>query len=301
MYEILCYFVLYSFLGWCTEVAYAAVNSGQFVNRGFLNGPVCPIYGFGVLLVISCLTPLMDNKVLLFLGAVFLTSALEWLTGFTLEKIFHGKWWDYSQMPFNLNGYICLKFSIIWGLACLLIMDLIHPLTRMAVESFPLTAGKVLLALALAVMLADGISTVMTVNKLNKQLTHLNEIGEKLRIISDELGENIYESVATIKEKSEKLRALSEALEEELGKKVDQLEQKAEALEESFERKADQLEQRVEAFREELKKQWKRAYEEELERGFFGKRRMLKAFPDLRVTINGEHLAKLKEKIKQGR
>ncbi|QIB68655.1 hypothetical protein Ami103574_04665 [Aminipila butyrica] len=301
MYEILCYFIIYSFLGWCTEVAYAAVNSGKFINRGFLNGPVCPIYGFGVLLVISCLTPLMDNKILLFLGAVLLTSTLEWLTGFTLEKVFHGKWWDYSQVPFNLNGYICLKFSIIWGLACLLIVDLIHPLTRIVVGNFPLTAGRVVLALALTILLADGISTVMTVNKLNRQLNRLNEIGEKLRIISDELGENIYESVSAIKERSEKLKDLSEALEESLGKRVDQLEQKAEALEESLGRKADQLEQRAEAFREELKKQWKQAYEEELERYFFGKRRMLKAFPDLKFTINGEHLTRLKEKIKQGR
>ena len=101
-------FVLYAFIGWCTKVVYTAVTLGRFVNRGFLNEPVCPIYGFGMLLVIFCLSPLQNNLLLFFVGAILLTSALEWITGFILEKVFRAKWWDYSDSPFNLNGYICL-------------------------------------------------------------------------------------------------------------------------------------------------------------------------------------------------
>ena len=284
MYEFLCYFVIYSFLGWCMEVAYAAVNSGRFVNRGFLNGPVCPIYGFGMIIVISCLTPLLYNKVFLFLGAVVLTSALEWVTGFALEKIFHGKWWDYSEMPFNLNGYICLKFSIMWGLACVLIMDVIQPVIFTIVSKLPVTAGWILLSAICAVMLADAISTVVTVNNLNKQLARLSEISEKLREVSDDLGENIYESVTTIKEKSEAIKERSEELKEELERKAEGLEKRAEALE-----------KRAGDFRNELRN----AYEEEIERHFFGQKRMLKAFPNLKSIANGEHLTKLKDKIKQ--
>ena len=82
LYQFLWIFFIYAFLGWCTEVSYAALNTGKFVNRGFLNGPVCPIYGFGVVIVLACLTPLKGNFVLLFLGSVVLTSALEWITGF---------------------------------------------------------------------------------------------------------------------------------------------------------------------------------------------------------------------------
>ena len=112
MYQFLWIFFVYAFLGWCTEVSYAALRTGKFVNRGFLNGPVCPIYGCGVVVVLVGLTPLKGNFVLLFLGSVVLTSVLELATGFVLEKLFRQRWWDYSDKPFNLGGYICLEFSI---------------------------------------------------------------------------------------------------------------------------------------------------------------------------------------------
>ena len=105
-YEVLWIFIIYAFIGWCAEVSYAAVNRGIFVNRGFLNGPYCPIYGCGVVIVVTVLTPLKDNLFLLFVGSVVLTSVLEYITGFLLEKVFHNKWWDYSNMPFNINGRI---------------------------------------------------------------------------------------------------------------------------------------------------------------------------------------------------
>ena len=99
MYHLLWIFFIYAFLGWCTEVSYAALKTGRFVNRGFLNGPVCPVYGFGVVIVLWVLEPLRGNLLLLFLGSVALTSLLEWLTGFVLERLFHQRWWDYSQEP----------------------------------------------------------------------------------------------------------------------------------------------------------------------------------------------------------
>ncbi len=88
LYNLFAFFIVYAFLGWCLEVAYAAVNSGKFVNRGFLNGPVCPIYGFGVVIVIICLTPLAENLPALFIGSVLLTSLLEYLTLFPYTTLF---------------------------------------------------------------------------------------------------------------------------------------------------------------------------------------------------------------------
>ena len=113
-YQLVFFFFIYAFLGWCTEVIYACVNSGKFVNRGFLNGPYCPIYGFGVVAVVMCIYPAKDNLHVLFFGSVILTTALEFITGFILEKIFNEKWWDYSDEHFNIKGYICLKFSLMW-------------------------------------------------------------------------------------------------------------------------------------------------------------------------------------------
>lgn len=88
-YELVWIFIIYAFIGWCTEVSYAALDQGIFVNRGFLNGPYCPIYGCGVVIVVAALTPLKDNLLILFAGSFLLTSILEYITGFILEKVFH--------------------------------------------------------------------------------------------------------------------------------------------------------------------------------------------------------------------
>lgn len=125
-YDLLWYFTIYSFLGWCSEVIFATVTTGKFVNRGFLNGPVCPIYGFGMSLVLLVLLPFSDNIPLLFIGGALLTSAIELVGGWALKKFFHTTWWDYSDQPFNLGGYICLKFSILWGLCVVVVIRIVH-------------------------------------------------------------------------------------------------------------------------------------------------------------------------------
>lgn len=201
LYDCLWFFVIYAFLGWCAEVAYAAMCEGRFVNRGFLNGPYCPIYGVGVVLVIGLLTPLKSSRLALFFGSVVLTSALEWLTGFVLERVFHDKWWDYSDMPFNLNGYICLKFSILWGFGCMFIMEIFHPTVVALVNWIPEKLGWPLILLLLAAFLADACVTARSILRLNRRLQHMEEIAEKLKEISDYIGEEISENVLELKEK----------------------------------------------------------------------------------------------------
>ena len=155
LYTEAMFFLIYSFLGWSAEVIFFTVTRGRFVNRGFLNGPVCPIYGFGVILVVFCLTPLKDNLLLLFFGSVFLTSALEFLTGLVLELLFHEKWWDYSKEPFNIKGYICVRMSLLWGFACLLIVHVFHPLVEKFVNWIPLPVGYTAVGVLGAAFLAD--------------------------------------------------------------------------------------------------------------------------------------------------
>ena len=115
VYQLLGLFLVYSFLGWCVEVTFVAVTLGQVVNRGFLNGPVCPIYGVGMLGVLLLLEPISDNILLLFFGGMLLCTAVELVGGWILEKVFHTRWWDYTDQPFNLKGYVCLGFSLMWG------------------------------------------------------------------------------------------------------------------------------------------------------------------------------------------
>ena len=205
IYQAVWIFIIYAFLGWCSEVAFAAVNKGKFVNRGFLNGPVCPIYGVGMLIVVLCLWNLRDRPLLLFLGSALLTTALEFVTGFVLERFFHDKWWDYSDMPFNIKGYVCLKFTILWGLAASFIIGAIHRFIYMLIEETPFVLGVILLAVFSAAFIADFIVTLTALVKLPKKLKAMAEAERALRAVSDKIGENISDTTIAAKEKGEAL------------------------------------------------------------------------------------------------
>ena len=195
-------FFVYGFLGWCTEVAYAAVKQGKFVNRGFLNGPICPVYGIGVGVVVQFLTPVENNLVLLYISSTILVTAIEGITGFLLEKIFHNKWWDYSDKPFNIMGYVCLKFSIFWGLACTFIMLIIHPIIYGFIHLIPHIVGVVLLIIIMTGFAIDVVVTVSTIVKFNRRLKVMDDIAAKIKVLSNQIGENIYENVEEALEKS---------------------------------------------------------------------------------------------------
>ncbi len=191
-------FVVYSILGWCCEVVFADMKEGRFVNRGFLFGPYCPIYGFGVSFVLICLNPIKTNFVVLFLGSVVLTSILEFITGFCLEKLFHQRWWDYSNEKFNIKGYVCLRFSVMWGLACLIVVDIVHPAIENLISYIPMNLGIVILAVCLAAYVADFITTVIGINNMSKYMKLITDTAERLSKISSSLGENISDGTLNI-------------------------------------------------------------------------------------------------------
>ena len=247
-------FIIYAFLGWCSEVAFAAVNKGKFGNRGFLNGPVCPIYGVGMLIVVLCLWNLRDRPLLLFLGSALLTTALEFVTGFVLERFFHDKWWDYSDMPFNIKGYVCLKFTILWGLAASFIIGAIHRFIYMLIEKTPFVLGVILLAVFSAAFIADFIVTLTALVKLPKKLKAMAEAERALRAVSDKIGENISDTTIAAKEKGEAL--------------------------------AEENKPRLEELKAEYEKK-KKELSAMLERNFV-QRRIFKAFPNLK---NGRYKA----------
>ncbi len=254
IYQAVWIFIIYAFLGWCSEVAFAAVNKGKFVNRGFLNGPVCPIYGVGMLIVVLCLWSLRDRPLLLFLGSALLTTALEFVTGFVLERFFHDKWWDYSDMPFNIKGYVCLKFTILWGLAASFIIGAIHRFIYMLIEKTPFVLGAILLAVFSAAFIADFIVTLTALVKLPKKLKAMAEAERALRAVSDKIGENISDTTIAAKEKGEAL--------------------------------AEENKPRLEELKAEYEKK-KKELSAMLERNFV-QRRIFKAFPNLK---NGRYKA----------
>ncbi len=213
LYEIAMYFFLYSFLGWCSEVIFATLKTGKFVNRGFLNGPVCPIYGTGVVLLLLALTPLREYAWAVFLAAALLCSALEFATGFLLEKVFHRKWWDYSDRHFNLCGYICLEMSLLWGVAALAVLYAVQPMFATLLQKLPLIAGYILLGIFAASLLTDLVFTLLQISALGKKYAELQKINAALRVGSDKLGSAL--SGVTAKS-AEKLGELKESGEQKL-------------------------------------------------------------------------------------
>ncbi|MGN0342279.1 MAG: hypothetical protein ACI4DO_05750 [Roseburia sp.] len=279
-YDVVWIFIIYAFLGWCTEVAYAALEHGKFVNRGFLNGPYCPIYGCGVLIVVILLTPLKSNGLILFAGSFLLTSVLEFVTGFVMEKIFHNKWWDYSNEHFNIMGYVCLKFSILWGLACTFIVLILHPVIYGFIHIIPKIIGIVLISIILICFIVDLVVTVSTIIKFNRRLRLMNEIAAKLKELSNEIGENVYEGVAGAMEYKEKLE-----------------EKHADWIEEMEDRK-ERFTATVNEKKQKERKELMEKYNELMNHRNMISTRLMKAFPNMKSLTDNEILDKLKENMK---
>ncbi len=209
VFDLAYYFIIYSLFGWITETIYAGWEEHRFVNRGFLNGPFCPIYGFGIVLLLTTLRPFFDNLPLLFLGSVALTSILEYFTGWVLETVFNHKWWDYSNRSFNLNGRICLRFSLYWGIAAMLIIKVVHPWVTQIVDKIPLQIGELgLYSLGLYFM-TDMVYTLTSLAALRSLLNEIHEFAldavDRLEVIKDNSVEAIEENVEDLKARYEQL------------------------------------------------------------------------------------------------
>ncbi len=306
LYQFLCIFFVYAFLGWCTEVSYAALQTGKFVNRGFLNGPVCPIYGFGVVIILACLTPLKQHFILLFLGSVVLTSLLELVTGFVLEKLFHQRWWDYSDDPFNIGGYICLKFSIAWGLACLFVVDILHPTIQWVIALVPRGLGWVLLGVFAACMAVDLAATVSTIAKLNRKLEHIDQLAGRIREASNEFGENLADRVLDAAEKGadfkESVQDFKEGMEDwsedvrgDLKEDLDGARQAIAQYKVESELQRAERQQRRQQRRQELEQLFN-SMRGELDGRVLGEGRLMKAFPQLRSIDHKQAMERLRRR-----
>lgn len=200
LYEVFAYFFIYSFFGWIVEVAFHAVTTGKFINRGFLNGPVCPIYGVGVTCILLMLGDLVEKAWVVALVGLAFPTAIELVTGFLLDKIFHNKWWDYSDRKFNFKGYICLGFSILWCVAVVFVIEVFHPAVKWFAHLANNTVGTVLVCICGAIMIADIVITVLQILKLNSKLKEIDDIANAMRIGSDFIGKGVAD--ATLKAES---------------------------------------------------------------------------------------------------
>lgn len=177
-YEQIWMFLIYSFLGWCLEVIYAAAGRKKFVNRGFLNGILCPVYGFSMVFMLVFMDSLKGNWFYLFLGCTIIGTVTELLTGLALEKIFHLRLWNYSEKRFQAGGYICVTASLVWGLLGLIVVDFINPFFLMVIRRVPGIPGMILLIVSLVILTADTVTTTAVLLKIKNQNPAFREIAE---------------------------------------------------------------------------------------------------------------------------
>ena len=187
-YDLVWLFFLYSFAGWLLEVLQAAVKRHKFVNRGLLNLPLCPIYGTVAVSYVIFLGELKDQWFFLLLGGMILSAFVELLSGKLLEAIFHRKWWDYSQERFQFEGYICLKYTVIWGLFALLCMKLLNPLLLSLGHLIPALPRIIILWVLIGLLVADLISSSAAILQLRVRIRRFDALGEELGSFTDRLG-----------------------------------------------------------------------------------------------------------------
>lgn len=202
-YYLLEIFYIYSFIGWVLEVAYSAVKTNKFVNRGFLNGPVCPAYGVSVVAMTFFLKQWNKNLLLLFLGCLLIEILVEYTTGFLLEKITHVKWWDYSDQPFHLQGRVCLVYSLIWGFCGMICVKLNEFIINLWKIQEIITWKKITLFILSLIFLIDFIASILTVLSLQNKLTRLDKIARIIRLFSKKIGHWIYMNVYARMKKQE--------------------------------------------------------------------------------------------------
>ena len=155
VYHIVQWFFIYSILGWIVETIYMSICGRRFVNRGFIFGPICPIYGFGALIAYFLLRPLADNLVLLYLAGGIMATAWEFLVAKVMMAVFGEVWWDYSEKPFNYKGILCLESSVAWGFYVIILFTFLHKFVMFLSDLYPYQTGCILGGVLMVYYLVD--------------------------------------------------------------------------------------------------------------------------------------------------
>ena len=245
----------------------------------------------------------------MYISSTILVTAIEGITGFLLEKIFHNKWWDYSDQPLNIGGYVCVLFSLIWGVFCVLIVKVIHPLIYKVLTMIPFVLGIIVMACLAVGLLADLYVTASAILKMNRKLETMEKIAAELKDLSNKVGENIYENVMEgmefQEEKKEQLGNVREELKERLEEPKAIVNGLREGVKERLEEPKARMEElapkinveEMKARMEELKAKYEKMAENRTKVG----ERLVKAFPKMQVRQHQEIFEELRERVRRSK
>ena len=273
------HFYIFSILGWIYEVIFVTIRDKKPANRGFLIGPILPLYGIGATLVYMVLRPVAVYPSLLYICGMLFATVIEYITAVLLEKLFHTKWWDYSKEPYNFQGRIAVIPSLFWGFLSLFLFDVLEPFAMKIIDAIPHKAGQYLLAILIAITIIDLIYTLITTVNFSKQLEALYNFRFE---IENQLQDIRFSSIR------EAIIAKSPSLAE----KWENISSKFALLKGSYENEAliTQLEERFKKYKEKHTLFVKK-------RPITGTRRIINAFPTMKFVPKNKSLVDVKEFI----
>lgn len=261
------FFFIYSFIGWVWECCFVSVRKRRWVNRGFMYGPMLPIYGFGALAVLISTIRVRDSIPLIFLFGMVGATLLEYVTGAVMERLFNVKYWDYSNQKFNLNGYICLTSSLGWGLFSVLLVKFVHVPIEGAVLKIPTIIAEgiaFVLTVAAAVDVTQSFNDAMDLKRILAQLEEskkqIRKIQEKLKVASEEFVEDYRQRAGEFVE--DYRRRVEEHVEDYRGRAEEMAEDYKKPAEEHMDSYRQRAEEMVEGYKEEIKVQKKKRREQ---------------------------------------
>lgn len=205
LYQLFLMFCFWSFIGWCIEVIDMTYETGEYQNRGFLNMPICPIEGLGVIMVTVLFRSISNTIVPLFFACMILCTSFELFVGWGMEKLFHARWWDYSNMKFNYKGYICLRNSIFFGAGCVVVIRYIQPMVEKAIDSIPIKAGITIVIVMSVLIAVDTAVSLMAVKKLNEKFRRIDEISKLMLSGSVKVGMKLASGTLKVKSNVDKI------------------------------------------------------------------------------------------------
>ncbi len=179
-YQWLGCFYIYCFAGWIFESTYVSIRTGRFVNRGFLRLPMLPLYGTGAVMMLWVSLPVQDHMILVYLSGVLAATALEYVTGWAMERLFKVKYWDYSNQKYNLNGYICLTSSIAWGFLTILLTEVLHPPVERLLFRLPVPLAVGGVCFITVIFLYDTVQSVREALALGRALEAMTRLKAEL-------------------------------------------------------------------------------------------------------------------------
>ena len=279
--------MIYSMIGWIYESTICSIGHRKLINRGFLNGPYCPIYGTGAVLVLLVLGKIQNPVALFFAGAV-VTCSLEYFTSWLMEKLFHARWWDYSKRKFNIGGRVCLIGAVVFGAFSVVLIKFLHPLIKGLTDRLTDTALAWVSALLFLGIVSDFVVTVKGLLGTHAVFAEYAVLlQQKRKELADRLREAGYEGRERLREASEEGREKLRLGAEEGREKL----------------------REAETLGAEERERIRRVTEEERER-FYAKlqmrlnaqqRRTINSFPHLQLTRNNEVLDGLRQAMEQAK